>query len=73
LDWLGRAYDAGYREYGLLERDPAFVSLRSLPRFAAMLDAMRRDVGAQRQAAREQGLLDIDSLLNVGPRSVSTK
>lgn len=66
MDWLSRAYDAGYRDYGLLERDPALATLRSTPRFAAMLDAMRRDVAAQRQTAREQGLLDIDSLLAVG-------
>ncbi len=73
LEWLGRAYDAGSREYGLLERAPAFAALRGNPRFQALVDAMRRDVGAQRQAAREQGLLDIDALLNVGPPSVTPR
>ncbi len=63
LDWLSRAYDAGYRDYGVLERDPAFSALRSHSRFLAVLDAMRRDISAQRQAAYEKGLLDIDALL----------
>jgi len=72
LDWLGRAYDAGSREYGLLERDPAFTALRGHPRFLALVDAMRRDVAAQRQAAREKGLLDIDSLLPVGHSALAT-
>ena len=66
FDWLGRAYDAGSREYGLLERDPAFSALRGHPRFLSLIDSMRRDVAAQRQAAREKGLMDIDSLLQVG-------
>lgn len=68
LDWLGRAYDAGSREYGLLERDPAFATLRGHARFLSLLDSMRRDVAAQRQAAREKGLLDIDALLRIGQR-----
>jgi eukaryotic-like serine/threonine-protein kinase len=67
LDWLSRAYDAGYRDFGVLERDPAFVALRATPRFRATLDAMRRDVSAQRLAAREQGLLDFDALLPAVP------
>jgi hypothetical protein len=71
LDWLSRAYDSGYREYGLLERDPAFAVVRGTPRFRALLDGMRRDVAAQRQAAREKGLLDFDSLLHAGRRDAS--
>lgn len=67
LDWLSRAYDAGARDYGVFERDPAFAALRDHRRFLALLDAMRRDVGAQRQAAREKGLLDIDALLRPVP------
>jgi hypothetical protein len=66
LDALARAYDAGYREYGYLERDPIFAPLRGTQRFRGLLDRMRADVDAQRQAARERGLLDIDSLLRSG-------
>lgn len=63
LEALDRAYDAGYREYGYLERDPIFAALRGDPRVQRLLDRMRRDVATQRQAARERGLLDIDALL----------
>ncbi len=63
LDALARAYDAGYREYGYLERDPIFAPLRADGRFRDLLDRMRRDVETQRQAARERGLFDIDALL----------
>lgn len=63
LDALDRAYDAGYREYGLLERDPILAPLRDNPRFSAVLDRMRRDVAEQRQAARERGHLDLDALI----------
>ncbi len=63
---LARAYDAGYREYGYLERDPIFAPLRSNERFRALIDRMRRDVEIQRQSARERGLLDIDALLTRG-------
>jgi hypothetical protein len=62
LEALSRAYDGGYREYGLLERDPIFVTLRGDQRFQELLDRMRRDVSAQRQHARERGLLNLDVL-----------
>lgn len=51
-----------YREFGLLERDPIFVPLRRDQRFREVLDRMRRDVQAQRQHARERGLLDLEVL-----------
>lgn len=63
LEALARAYDAGYREYGYLERDPIFAPLRTEERFRTLLDRMRRDVETQRQTARERGLLEIDALL----------
>ena len=63
LDWLSRAYDAGFRDYGTLELDPIFAALRSDNRFRAILERMRKEVDAQRARARDRGLLDIDSLL----------
>jgi serine/threonine protein kinase/tetratricopeptide (TPR) repeat protein len=63
LEWLSRAYDAGCRDYGLLERDPILAPLGSDARLRGILERMRKDVDAQRARARERGLLDIDALL----------
>jgi tetratricopeptide (TPR) repeat protein len=63
MDWLDRAFDAGYRDYGFLERDPILRPLASHPRFVSVLDRMRRDVEAQRERARTRGLLELQSLL----------
>jgi cell division septum initiation protein DivIVA len=60
LDWLTRAHDEGYRDYGFLERDPILAKLGAQPRLRDVLDRMRRDVEAQRARARERGLLEID-------------
>lgn len=62
LEWLGRAYDSGYRDYGWLERDPILAAVRGAE-LDAILERMRRDVAAQRQRARERGLLDLEPLM----------
>ena len=69
LEWLERAFEAGYRDYGFLERDPIFRLLRSHAGFMSVLDRMRRDVEAQRERARTRGLLDLQSL--IGPERQS--
>ena len=61
--WLDRAYDAGYRDYGVLERDPILAKLQPAAALRGVLDRMKRDVDAQRAGARAKGLLDIDALL----------
>lgn len=63
LEWLSRAYDAGFRDYGTLERDPILAALAGDARFREILDRMRKDVAAQRARARDRGLLDVDALL----------
>ena len=63
VEWLDRAFDAGYRDYGVLERDPIFKPLGSDARFVRVLDRMRRDVETQRDRARTRGLLDLQSLI----------
>jgi TolB-like protein/predicted Ser/Thr protein kinase len=63
IEWLGHAYNGGYRDYSLLERDPILVKLDPDPRFRDIVDRMRKDVEAQRSRARQGGLLDIDALL----------
>jgi cell division septum initiation protein DivIVA len=63
LDWLARAHEAGYRDYGFLERDPILAELGTNRRFREILDRMRRDVDAQRERARQRGLLQMEGLL----------
>jgi TolB-like protein len=63
MEWLERAFEAGYRDYGFLERDPIFRPLGSHARFVSVRDRMRRDVEAQRERARTRGLLELQSLL----------
>jgi TolB-like protein/predicted Ser/Thr protein kinase len=63
LDWLSRAYDAGYRDYGFLERDPLFAGLEANSGFREILDRTRKDVEAQRRRAEARGLIRIDDLL----------
>lgn len=66
LEWLARAHDACYRDYGFLERDPILAELRATPRFHDIIDRMRKDVEAQRARAQERGLLELDGLLAPG-------
>jgi TolB-like protein/predicted Ser/Thr protein kinase len=61
--WLERAFETGYRDYGILERDPILAKLEPAAKRRQMLDRMKRDVDAQRAAARDRGLLDVDGLL----------
>jgi eukaryotic-like serine/threonine-protein kinase len=69
LEWLEQAFEAGYRDYGFLERDPIFRPLGSHARFVSVLDRMLRDVEAQRERARTRGLLELQSL--IGPERQS--
>jgi tetratricopeptide (TPR) repeat protein len=64
LAWLERAVDAGYRDYDFIDRDPIFrAQLGADTRLAALVERMRRDVDAQRERARQRGLLELESLL----------
>jgi serine/threonine-protein kinase len=70
IEWLSRAYDAGYRDHVFLERDPILAPLRREQRFGDLLERMRQDVAAQRATAGSRGLLEIDSLLGSTPAPV---
>jgi tetratricopeptide (TPR) repeat protein len=69
VEWLARAFDTGWRDYGFLERDPIFRPLANDARFVRVLDRMRRDVEAQRERARTRGLLELKSLVGPEPQS----
>ncbi len=60
---LQRAYDNGWRDYGIAAIDPMLASLRDHPDFRSLLDRARDDVAAQRARAQARGLLDLSSLI----------
>ncbi len=60
---LQRAYDAGWRDYGVAAVDPMLAALRADRRFGALLERARSDVAAQRERARQRGLFDFSPLL----------
>jgi TolB-like protein len=64
LEWLQRAYEGGYRDYAFIELNPIFKQqLGADPRYIAYLDRMRADIAAQRERARQRGLLDLTGLI----------
>ena len=63
LDELQRAYDNGWRDYGIASIDPMLASLRDDAGFRALVERARRDVVVQRERAKERGLLDLSSLI----------
>ncbi len=56
LDWLDRAYDAGWRDARTSALDPLLASMRREPRFARLLSRIEADVTAMRARADYSGL-----------------
>ena len=56
LDWLDRAYDAGWRDARTSALDPLLASIRREPRFARLLSRIEADVTAMRARADYSGL-----------------
>ena len=64
IEWLERAYDAGFRAYRVLESDPMLASLRGDPRFERLTAQMQRDVARMAGNVARQGIIEgIDALL----------
>ena len=58
LEWMQRGYDAGWKNYRAIARDPFFSGLRSNARFQRIVSAMRTDTDAMRKrAAKTRGSL----------------
>jgi TolB-like protein len=56
LDWLDRAYAAGFRDPPTLLHDPMLASLGAEPRFVELVERMRRDVREMRARVDLRGL-----------------
>ena len=52
LDWLERAYDAGWRDARTLAQDPLLASISREPRFARLVSRIEADVAAMRASSR---------------------
>lgn len=64
LEWLERAYDAGFRAYRVLEIDPMLESLRGDSRFERLTAQMQRDVARMAGNVERQGIIEgIDALM----------
>ena len=55
LDWLQRGYNAGWKNYRVITRDPFFASLAQNPRFQQIMTSMRTDTDAMRRRAMTAG------------------
>ncbi len=53
LEWLQKAYDAGWRDSRTLMRDPMFSSLQGEPKFKALIVRIEKDVAAMRERSSD--------------------
>ena len=51
LEWLERGYEAGWKDYRIIRRDPFFAGLRQEPRFRSLLARMESDVRIMQERA----------------------
>jgi hypothetical protein len=51
IEWLKRAYEAGFKDPRALARDPFFDGIRTTPRFRQITAQMEQDVAAMRHRA----------------------
>jgi tetratricopeptide (TPR) repeat protein len=69
LDWLLKAYDAGWRDSRTLSKDPMIEELRGSPKFEALSDRINKDVAAMRgRSADLRELFTASAPANIAPR-----
>jgi TolB-like protein len=68
VEWLNRAYDAGYRAHRLLRQDAAFEALRGDDGFGALLARMEEANARERaRVAAERIASAVDAMIAAGP------
>ncbi len=64
LEWVERAYQAGYRGYRALRVDPMLQSLRGQDRFQQIVSRMEADVARERDLVEGgRGAFVVDSVI----------
>jgi eukaryotic-like serine/threonine-protein kinase len=68
LEWLEKAYDAGWRESRRLARDPMFDSVRQQPKFKELILRINKDVARMRERSSDLRALSTDSAAKISSR-----
>ena len=71
LEWLQKAYDAGWRESRTMARDPMFDSLRQEPKFKELILRINRDIATMRE--RSPDLRELSTANAATPKPMTDK
>lgn len=72
LEWLERAFEAGFRGHRFLDQDAMFASLRTTGRFRALLEQMAHAQANERARVNAQGIaVEVDARIAAGLRATT--